>query len=553
MLDTQKKLGDLFVHEIEVEEGTLQVGMALELKVDHEARSAIRANHSATHLLHEALRMVLGDHVAQKGSLVSPDRLRFDIAHPKPITPQEIAAVEDIANRVVLHNEPVVTRLMGVEEARESGARALFGEKYGDEVRVVSMGTIDGGANGPRPYSVELCGGTHVARTGDIGLVSIIGESAVAAGVRRIEAKTRDEARQRLNEDSRAFADLAALLRAPASEAAERLEALIEDKKKLERELADARRKLAMGGGGVRRRRRRARRRRREILRARGRRRRDEGSQIARRRGQAERRLRRRGDRRVQRGRQGEPRRRRDARSRPRRFNAVDLVRLGSAALGGKGGGGRPDMAQAGGPDGAKGRSAGGGGAGAQGEGGGLTAARLTRSRRPRRPAWRSARAAPSRARRPPAIHVEFEHGHARGREFAGHAQHFAPGAAADQVVGEIGDAGIVADEHDVSRRVGQRANDRLDRAARRLVEARLGARLDPARPGLENDRRRLRVRSALASGHEFGIRPIGNERADLRGVAPPALDEARSKSWCPVKGIALACRRSSRRRMEGS
>ena len=298
-----------------MEEGTLQVGMALELRVDHEARAATRANHSATHLLHEALRMVLGDHVAQKGSLVSPERLRFDIAHPKPITPQEIAAVEDIANRVIIANEPVVTRLMGLEEARKSGARALFGEKYGDEVRVVSMGTIDGATTAPRPYSVELCGGTHVARTGDIGLVTIVGETAVAAGVRRIEAKTREEARRRLSEDSRGLADLAALLRAPTAEAAERLQALIEDKKKLERELNEARRKLAMGGGaaggadavrdvaGV------------KFYARAGRRRRNEGSEIARRRSQAERRLRRRRDRRGERGRQGEPRRRGDERS----------------------------------------------------------------------------------------------------------------------------------------------------------------------------------------------------------------------------------------------
>ena len=249
VLDTKKRLGDLIVHEVEVEEGTLQVGAALALRVDHDARSATRANHSATHLLHEALRQVLGDHVAQKGSLVSPDRLRFDIAHPKPITDEELAAVEDIANRVVLENAPVVTRLMGLDEARASGARALFDEKYGDEVRVVSMGTVEGGDNGLRPYSVELCGGTHVARTGDIGLVSIVGESAVAAGVRRIEAKTRDAARRRLNEEARSLADLAALLRAPVGEVGGRLEALIDERKKLERELTDARRKLAMGGG----------------------------------------------------------------------------------------------------------------------------------------------------------------------------------------------------------------------------------------------------------------------------------------------------------------
>jgi alanyl-tRNA synthetase len=352
VLDTKKKLGDLFVHEVEVEEGTLQVGMALELKVDHAARAAIRANHSATHLLHEALRIVLGDHVAQKGSLVSPDRLRFDIAHPKPITAQEIAAVEDIANRVVLANEPVVTRLMGIEEARESGARALFGEKYGDEVRVVSMGVIEGGDNGSRPYSVELCGGTHVARTGDIGLVSIVGESAVAAGVRRIEAKTREEARKRLTEDSRAFSDLAALLRAPASEAAERLEALIEDKKKLERELADARRKLAMGGGAsggadaVR-----------EVSGVRFYARQVAGVEMKDLKSLADE-----AKQSVGSGVVAIVAASEDGKASlvvavtgdlTGRFNAVDLVRLGSAALGGKGGGGRPDMAQAGGPDGA--------------------------------------------------------------------------------------------------------------------------------------------------------------------------------------------------------
>src|SRR6185312_11930894 len=212
---------------------------------------ATRANHSATHILHEALRMVLGDHVAQKGSLVSPDRLRFDFAHPKPISRAEIEQVEDIANRVVLENAEVTTRLMGLDDARALGARALFGEKYPDEVRVVSMGEIEDAPNHERTYSIELCGGTHVRRTGDIGLITVVGESAVAAGVRRIEARTRDEARKRLEADARGYADMTALLRAPAGEAAERLEALIDDKRKLERELAEARRKLAMGGGGA--------------------------------------------------------------------------------------------------------------------------------------------------------------------------------------------------------------------------------------------------------------------------------------------------------------
>ena len=249
VVDTRKKLGDLIVHDVAIVEGTARPGMAVELQVDHAARTATRANHSATHILHEALRLVLGDHVAQKGSLVSPDRLRFDFAHPKPLTRGEIEAVEDIANRVVLENAEVTTRLMSLDDARALGARALFGEKYGDEVRVVSMGVIEDAANHERTYSIELCGGTHVRRTGDIGLIAIVGDSPNAAGVRRIEAKTRDDARKWLEADARAYADLAALLRAPAGEAAERLETLIDDKRKLERELSDARRKLAMGGG----------------------------------------------------------------------------------------------------------------------------------------------------------------------------------------------------------------------------------------------------------------------------------------------------------------
>ena len=138
--DTQKKAGDLFAHVVKVEQGAVKVGDPLLLVVDHARRVAIRQNHSATHLLHEALRQVLGDHVAQKGSLVAPDRLRFDFSHPKPITPEELEQVEDIANDIVLENAPVTTRLMAVDDAIASGARALFGEKYGDEVRVVAMG-----------------------------------------------------------------------------------------------------------------------------------------------------------------------------------------------------------------------------------------------------------------------------------------------------------------------------------------------------------------------------------------------------------------------------
>ncbi len=244
---TEKKLGDLFVHHALVEHGSLKINQSLELVVDHERRSAIRANHSATHLLHEALRQVLGDHVAQKGSLVAPDRLRFDFSHPKPIGDEELARVEDIANRVLLQNEPVVTKLMGVEEAIESGARALFGEKYGDEVRVVSMGKADGN----RTFSVELCGGTHVNRTGDIGLVTIVAEAAVAAGVRRLEAMTGDAARRHLGAESRKLREIAGLLKTPVDEAPERLSALLDDRRKLERDLQEARRKLAMGGGSA--------------------------------------------------------------------------------------------------------------------------------------------------------------------------------------------------------------------------------------------------------------------------------------------------------------
>ncbi len=351
--NTQKRLGDLFIHEVKVELGTLTPGMAVELTVDHARRSVIRANHSATHLLHEALRQVLGDHVAQKGSLVAADRLRFDFSHPKPISDEELAQIEAIANRVVLQNEPVVTRQMAVDDAIASGARALFGEKYGDEVRVVTMGT-----QAPtQPYSVELCGGTHVSRTGDIGLVTIVSEGAVAAGVRRMEAKTGDLARQHLNAEARKLRDIAALLRSPADEAAERLAALVEDRRKLERELSDARRKLAMGGGGnggdsaVR-----------EVAgiklfaravtgvemkdlksladEAKG----QVGSGIVCIIGVSE-----------------------DGKAGAvvgvtpdltARFNAVDLVRIASEKLGGKGGGGRPDMAQAGGPDGSKAEAA---------------------------------------------------------------------------------------------------------------------------------------------------------------------------------------------------
>src|SRR5262249_38738641 len=190
--DTHKKAGDVFVHDVKVEQGSVKIADPLLLEVDHARRADIRRNHSATHLLHEALRQVLGEHVAQKGSLVSPDRLRFDFSHPKPMTAEEIEKVEDIANEFVLQNAPVTTRLMALEDARASGARALFGEKYGDEVRVVAMGEDLSKAGGGNTlgWSIELCGGTHVRRTGDIGLISGLSDAGVAAGVRRLEALT---------------------------------------------------------------------------------------------------------------------------------------------------------------------------------------------------------------------------------------------------------------------------------------------------------------------------------------------------------------------------
>ena len=356
--DTQKRAGDLFVHLGTVEKGELKQGMALALDVDHGRRSAIRANHSATHLLHEALRQVLGDHIAQKGSLVAPDRLRFDFVHQKPITADELRRVEDIANNVVLENDEVTTRLMAVDDAREAGARALFGEKYGDEVRVVSMGKLprESGSNA-LGWSVELCGGTHVRRTGDIGLISVLGESAVSSGVRRIEALTGHHARQHANE-TMALAKLAAAeLRTTLDDMPARIAALMDERKKLERELSDARKKIAMGGGGT----------------ANGA---SHGADISTI-----------GDVKFL-GRVVQGIEMKDLKSLAdegkkqlgsgviaivnvgedgkagvvvgvtadltARYSAVELVKTASEALGGKGGGGRPDMAQAGGPDGSK-------------------------------------------------------------------------------------------------------------------------------------------------------------------------------------------------------
>jgi alanyl-tRNA synthetase len=246
VLDTVKHQG-VFGHRVKVTAGALRIGTPLSLVVDHQRRTAIRANHSATHLLHEALRLVLGDHVAQRGSLVTPDRLRFDFVHTKPITTQELEQVEDIANDIVLQNSRVETRSMSVDDAKQSGARALFGEKYGDEVRVVSMGDPTGNALG---WSVELCGGTHVRRTGDIGLITVLGDTGVSAGVRRIEALTARGARLHARTNANLVQSAADELHATPAEILPRIGALQDNLKKAERSLSDAQKKLALGGGG---------------------------------------------------------------------------------------------------------------------------------------------------------------------------------------------------------------------------------------------------------------------------------------------------------------
>lgn len=352
--DTQKKGEGVFVHVAMVAEGTLKIGDAVALTVDHARRARLRANHSATHLLHEALREVLGSHVAQKGSLVAPERLRFDVSHPKPMSAEELRVIEDMANEIIVQNAPVTTRLMTVDDAIAEGAMALFGEKYGDEVRVVSMGTGLRGAKADRAYSVELCGGTHVAATGEIGLVRILSDSAVGSGVRRLEALTGEAARAYLAEQDERVKALATTLKAQPGEVLARVEALVDERRKLERELTEAKKKLALGGGNA----------------AGG----DDGvREVA-------------GVKYLGKVVTGvEPKDLKSLADEGKkslgsgvvtfvgvspdgkasavvavtedltaRFSAVDLVRRASEALGGKGGGGRPDMAQAGGPDGAK-------------------------------------------------------------------------------------------------------------------------------------------------------------------------------------------------------
>jgi alanyl-tRNA synthetase len=247
--DTQKKLGDLFVHLGTVEAGTARAGEPVVATVDHTRRGAIRAHHSATHLLHEALRRHLGTHVAQKGSLNAPDRLRFDISQPRPVTPGELAAVEREVNERIRENAEVTTRLMTPDEAVKLGAMALFGEKYGDEVRVVAMG--DSLEPAKSAYSIELCGGTHVTRTGDIGLFRITSEGAVSAGIRRIEALAGAAAIAAVEEEARLLAEAAAAIRAPAAELPARILSLQEDKKRLERQVSDLQKKLAMGSAAA--------------------------------------------------------------------------------------------------------------------------------------------------------------------------------------------------------------------------------------------------------------------------------------------------------------
>jgi alanyl-tRNA synthetase len=346
--DTQKKLGDMHVHFGKLNRGSLKVGDVVDLHVDGVRRTATRANHSATHLLHEALRRVLGTHVTQKGSQVGPDKLRFDFSHPKPLSEAEATEVERLVNSQIRANAEVITRLMTPEKAIEEGAMALFGEKYGDEVRVLSMGSDEG-----RTYSTELCGGTHARRLGDIALFKVVSESAVAAGVRRVEGVTGAGALTYLNEFHRVAREAASVIRSTPTELPERITQLMDERRKLERELSEARRQLAMGGGGGGNA--------------------DDGVQDIN------------GVKLMARALEGiDPKDLRalvdqskqklgsgvivlatasDGKAAlvvgvtedlSKKFNAVDLLRKAVEAVGGKGGGGRPDMAQGGGPDGSK-------------------------------------------------------------------------------------------------------------------------------------------------------------------------------------------------------
>ena len=352
--DTRKRVDDLHVHNVTIAEGRFAVGDDVVLQVDIDRRGAIRANHSATHLVHEALRRRLGNHVTQKGSLVAADRMRFDISHPKAITAEELTEVENDVNARVRANSDVSTRLMEPDVAVDAGAMALFGEKYGDEVRVVSMGGDDAEKAGGL-YSTELCGGTHVRRTGDIGLFKIITESAVAAGVRRIEVVTGRAAEEYMRAQDTALQTVAGILKTSPEQVSQRVESLVEERRQLERELQEARRQLATGGGGA------ASRETKDVG----------GIQFAGRvlDGMPAKELKGLAD--DMKGQVGSGVvaviSNTDGKASLvvgvtedliEKVSAVDLVRAGSAAVGGKGGGGRPDMAQAGGPNGAGGAEA---------------------------------------------------------------------------------------------------------------------------------------------------------------------------------------------------
>ncbi len=343
--DTVKKAGDLHVHLGRLTHGELKEGDAAELRVDGARRRQLRANHSVTHLLHQALRRRLGAHVTQKGSLVAPDRLRFDFSHPKPLTEADIRVIEAEVNDRIRANAEVATRLLTPDNAVAEGALALFGEKYGDEVRVVAMGGVLDGEN--RPFSIELCGGTHVRRTGDIGLFKIVSETAIASGVRRIEALTGAAAEAYLAEEEGLLRQAAAALRTSPAELPARIVNLVDERRRLERELAEARRALASAGPATK--------------------------SSARRIGDVAfdgrviddvpgRELKSLADELKQRIGSGIVAIASRAEGKAAlvvgvtadltsRFDAVELVRSTAAVLGGKGGGGRPDMAQAGGPD----------------------------------------------------------------------------------------------------------------------------------------------------------------------------------------------------------
>ena len=345
--DTAKPLGRLHAHNGTVQSGSVKVGDVVRLDIDVARRDAIRANHSATHLVHAALRNRLGAHVTQKGSLVAADRLRFDFSHPTALTAEDIAAIEAEVNAEIRANEPVVTRLMSPDDAIAAGAMALFGEKYGDEVRVLSMGrTTD------KTYSVELCGGTHVRATGDIGLFRIVSESAVSSGVRRIEAMTGEGAFRYLAAREDALKGAAAVLRTTPDDVEARVTALLDERRKLDRELAEAKKALALGGGGAKT----------EAA--------DEEVGGVKFSGQVLDGL----DPKELRGLLDQAKTRLGSGvavvvavnegkaaiaaavtdDLTGRVSAVELVRAGVEALGGRGGGGRPDMAQGGGPDGSK-------------------------------------------------------------------------------------------------------------------------------------------------------------------------------------------------------